>query len=137
MFPPVIAVVCCALELLHLAGITGLVSSRLRIALSGMLSLSLLAAYYSGFYGLDFATEIPADLIKFHQGLGRFSTLLGLPLLLFALLSAKTPPKPLITGLFRASLAALTLTLLYTAHLGGELVLEHGAGVRGLGYKVP
>ena len=137
MFPPAVAVVFCALEILQLLGVKELLSFRLRLTLSTILCISILFAYYSGFYGLDFATEISPESIKLHQGFGRFSALLSLPLMLFTILTFVKPAKPLIIVLFWTSLVALTVTLLYTAHLGGELVFEHGAGVRGVGFKVP
>lgn len=134
MFPAAIAAVFFCLEILQLLGVKGLVSAKLRIVLATILALSLLFAYYSGFYGLDYATKTPSEPLKLHQAVARFTALLSLPLLLFSTVAYQKPPKSPIFIIFLVTLALLFLGLLYTSHLGGKLVFEYGAGVTGIGH---
>lgn len=105
-----------------------------------MLSLFLLAcilSYYSGFYGADFATKLPPDLLKTHQGYARFGLifLLG-TYFIGALALLSNYSTKILVRCYQATLTLVVGVIIYTSHLGGELVFEHGGGVQGLGYEI-
>ena len=134
MFASSLGSVCLLFELLALK-YNSIFSKPIRFVMLSLFLGACVFSYYSGFYGADFATKLPQDLLKTHQGYARF----GLIILLgnyflggIALLSSYST-----TTLIRLYQAILTLVvgvIIYTSHLGGEIVFDHGGGVEGLGY---
>lgn len=132
MFPPVLGLTIFALECAEFK-FPGILKQELRGALVIIFSVMTIATYYSGFWGVEFAERIPAEIIKNHQGFARFSALLTLPICLLGLLYDRT--KRWISYSYLCLLGVMAALLLYTAHLGGEVVFIHGGGVAGVGYK--
>jgi len=129
MFPPVVSMLMVILELAALR-IPAVMTARLRVLLSVILLISATLAYYTGFYGVDFAPDVPLEVIRSHQGFARFSALLSVPTALFATLILLSPKsqKALNWSYLGAILLQCSL-LMFTSHLGGKLVFEWGAGV--------
>lgn len=110
---------------------------QIRFILLTLFLLACVSSYYSGFYGADFATKLDPELVKRHQGYARFGLIVLLAeyfLGALALLSSYSS-KPLLWT-YRGVLVLVVGIIIYTSHLGGELVFEHGGGVRNLGYSV-
>jgi len=132
MFPAVLSLILIGLELLAFRGIA---PGKLRAAALVLFTVCVTGAYYSGFYGLDYASKLPPSAIVAHQGYGRFVLLMCCPLVVLGVLSALLPvPSPWLKRGYWGVLGGVAAATLYTSYLGGEIVFRHGGGVLGLGY---
>ena len=136
MFAPSLGVLCLLFEILALK-YPLLLTNQIRFLVLSLFLVSCLASYYSGFYGADFATKLEPDLLKTHQGYARFGliVLLGNYFIGAVALISSYSNKTVISC-YRGVLLIVVGVIIYTSHLGGELVFEHGGGVQGLGYDL-
>ena len=106
-----------------------------------LLSFSLVMiplTYFSGYFGADFANarfEVPEELILQHQLWGKSALFLMIGCgVAFALYSAapqhKAGARKGLRLLYRIGIFSLVALLARASYLGGQLVFEHGAGVR-------
>ena len=136
MFASSLGSICLLFELLALK-YDSIFSKPIRFVMLSLFLGACVFSYYSGFYGADFATELPEELIKTHQGYARFGLIILLAnyflgiIALLSIYSTKT-----LIRFYQGILAAVVGVIIYTSHLGGELVFEHGGGVQGLGYDL-
>ncbi|MCC6953322.1 MAG: hypothetical protein IT290_04325 [Deltaproteobacteria bacterium] len=107
---------------------------EVRIFLVIALLLAVSAAYYSGFWGLEYAAD-PSMLRPLtereasdHQAFARVALILSFPFALFGYLASARPQRALRTVYF-VCLMGLAMTLLWTGFQGGRLVFERAAGV--------
>ncbi len=136
-FPPALLILLLVAEI---AGGRGAREIRRFLLLSTLVFSA--SAYFSGLYASEFASshfEVPAQLISTHEGYARLFLLLFLPLTFFGIIRDSAYGNRLISTLYRLLLTASLGIVIYTGHLGGELVFEHGAGVtlRAQGEKSP
>ena len=137
MFAPSLGCVCIVLRLIHYFR-KELVTEKLQFLFITLFFIATTASYYSGYFGAEFASKLAPETIKTHQGYGKFSLILLLPTYFFGALSLLNEQQnravALIYDLF---LLLVTALLIYSSHLGGKIVFEHGGGVRGIGYESP
>lgn len=136
MFASSLGSVCLLFELLALR-FELLFTKPVRFTLLTLFLLASIFSYYSGFYGADFAVKLPQDLLKTHQGYARFGLIVLLATYFIGAIALLTnySTKGLL-WFYRTVLAIVVGVIIYTSHLGGQIVFEHGGGVRGSGYDI-
>jgi uncharacterized membrane protein len=105
-----------------------------RYFLLSMLILITPLTYYSGFWGEEFAEDLavankidlPKDVIEEHESLAKLFLISLVPLALFGFIRSE---KRVVSALYCLFLLLSFGLVIATAHEGGELVFEHGAGV--------
>ena len=90
--------------------------------------------FFSGYWGAEAATKISQvseEVIERHEGFARF-LLLGLAVLLIVGLMARRAEygRKLFKSFYRLLLLGSVGLVIYVSYLGGNLVFEHGAGVK-------
>ncbi len=83
----------------------------------------------TGYWGADFAHDLPPGLIGTHQAYAWLFLLSLCPLILFGLLDHLRSGNKVLTVAFYLCLATALGVVIKVGSLGGELVFEHGAGV--------
>lgn len=134
MFASSLAGICLLFELLSLK-YKALFTRAIRFVLLTLFLGACVASYYSGFYGADFATKLSPELVKEHQGYARFGLIILLAeYFLGAIVLVTENSTVALVWIYRGLLVLTAGVIIYTSHLGGQLVFEHGGGVRTLGY---
>lgn len=133
--PAVLMTIVVAAELLSLIG-TKLPRDKIKyfsfIVLIIACCLSPLT-YFSGYYASEYASQsfqIKQEIIVNHQIYAQLYLLSIFPLMLFAYLQIKEPQKKALYYLFCLFLVLSYSLLITTSYKGGDLVFEHGAGVK-------
>ena len=136
MFAPSLGILCLLFEILAFK-YPLLLTKPIRFLMLSLFLLSCLASYYSGFYGADFAHKLEPDLLKTHQGYARFGLIVLLAnYFIGAVAFVSSYSNRNVIACYQAVLLIVVGVIIYTSHLGGELVFEHGGGVKGLGYDL-
>lgn len=96
--------------------------------------LAVLAAFFSGYQGADFANgafKVADEVIAQHHLIGKLLLFSAVPTVLAALVRSKAKfGREAFSWIYRI-LLVISFSLAATAgYLGGNLVFEHGAGVR-------
>lgn len=89
--------------------------------------------YFTGYFAAAEASQVfsvPPELITEHQSYAKLLLLSLVPLFLFSILRPRETKLGVLNILFFVFLLTTTLLVFITSNHGGDLVFEHGAGVR-------
>jgi uncharacterized membrane protein len=136
MFAPTLGALCILFEVITLK-YSKFVSKEIRFLILTLFLVACIASYYSGFYGADFATKLSPDVLKTHQDYARFGLIILLAVYFLGAISLLSSfSNRIVQTAYQVLLCLVCGIIIYTSHLGGELVFEHGGGVKGVGYEV-
>jgi hypothetical protein len=134
MFTPSLALLCVLFEILAIWHPL-LINKNIRFLILTLFLLSTIASYYSGFYGADYATKLAPELLKAHQGYARFGLIVLMANYFIGAIALVSPySNKFLEWSYRVVLLVVVGTIIFTSHLGGDLVFRHGGGVDGIGY---
>jgi uncharacterized membrane protein len=129
-FPPVLILIAAALEIADRRG-------RFRTTIRLHLVLAVIfvtATFFTGYGASETANQtfVVADsVIATHHSVGRLLLFLIFPCAALEVVAHRAVHgRRLFFAAYALTLAACVLLVVYTGYLGGQLVFEHGAGVR-------
>lgn len=132
-FPFVILFLLVLVELLTLTSKKKLSLVQVSNFLIVLLVIFAPLTYYAGFWGLDYSEQsfqIPDASIELHQTYAKLLLILIVPLALVYSLIRSNQASKFLAFLYRLLLLLSLLLVAYVSFLGGELVFNHGAGIR-------
>jgi uncharacterized membrane protein len=99
-----------------------------------LFGLVTVLTFFSGYHGLTFAhrcTAVDEAALVAHQVWGRAVLFLAIPMVLLGIVRFHAKHGAIfLVFLYRLLLVVTTVSLVATAHGGGALVFDHGAGVK-------